>query len=130
VKTVGRLLRAFGLFWWDFLVGDTPELARAGLPPGREPGGGSHRVALGGRRVPPGQYVPGAQAGDRSLTGRGANQAAAQAMADSSRDVSKHSTSPGIMKRNMLMAWRSHDSSVTTAQRFHLESSWWNSSLT
>ena len=32
------------------------------------------------------------------------------------------------MKRNMLMAWRSHDSSVTTAQRFHLESSWWNNS--
>jgi hypothetical protein len=29
VKTVGRLLRAFGLFWWDFLVGDTPELALA-----------------------------------------------------------------------------------------------------
>ena len=29
MKTVGRLLRAFGLFWWDFLVGDTPELAVA-----------------------------------------------------------------------------------------------------
>jgi hypothetical protein len=29
VKTLGRLLRAFGLFWWDFLVGDTPELALA-----------------------------------------------------------------------------------------------------
>jgi hypothetical protein len=29
MKTVGRLLRAFGLFWWDFLVGDTPELALA-----------------------------------------------------------------------------------------------------
>jgi len=29
VKTFGRLLRAFGLFWWDFLVGDTPELALA-----------------------------------------------------------------------------------------------------
>jgi hypothetical protein len=29
VKTVGRLLKAFGLFWWDFLVGDTPELALA-----------------------------------------------------------------------------------------------------
>ena len=26
---VWRLLRAFGLFWWDFLVGDTPELAVA-----------------------------------------------------------------------------------------------------
>jgi hypothetical protein len=26
---VGRLLRAFGHFWWDFLVGDTPELALA-----------------------------------------------------------------------------------------------------
>jgi hypothetical protein len=29
VSTVVRLLRAFGLFWWDFLVGDTPELALA-----------------------------------------------------------------------------------------------------
>ncbi len=29
MRTVGRLLRAFGLFWWDFLVGDTPELALA-----------------------------------------------------------------------------------------------------
>jgi hypothetical protein len=29
VSTVMRLLRAFGLFWWDFLVGDTPELALA-----------------------------------------------------------------------------------------------------
>ena len=29
MKTLGRLLRAFGLFWWDFLVGDTPELALA-----------------------------------------------------------------------------------------------------
>jgi hypothetical protein len=26
VKTFTRGLRAFGLFWWDFLVGDTPEL--------------------------------------------------------------------------------------------------------
>ena len=24
-----RALRAFGHFWWDFLVGDTPELAVA-----------------------------------------------------------------------------------------------------
>lgn len=24
-----RALRAFGNFWWDFLVGDTPELALA-----------------------------------------------------------------------------------------------------
>ena len=24
-----RGVRAFGLFWWDFLVGDTPELALA-----------------------------------------------------------------------------------------------------
>jgi hypothetical protein len=24
-----RALRAFGHFWWDFLVGDTPELALA-----------------------------------------------------------------------------------------------------
>ena len=29
MNTVWRLLRAFGLFWWDFLVGDTPELAVA-----------------------------------------------------------------------------------------------------
>jgi hypothetical protein len=29
VTVVWRLLRAFGLFWWDFLVGDTPELAVA-----------------------------------------------------------------------------------------------------
>jgi hypothetical protein len=29
MKSAGRLLRAFGLFWWDFLVGDTPELALA-----------------------------------------------------------------------------------------------------
>jgi hypothetical protein len=27
--TLGRALRAFGHFWWDFLVGDTPELAVA-----------------------------------------------------------------------------------------------------
>ena len=26
---VTRAIRAFGLFWWDFLVGDTPELALA-----------------------------------------------------------------------------------------------------
>jgi hypothetical protein len=26
---IGRALRAFGHFWWDFLVGDTPELALA-----------------------------------------------------------------------------------------------------
>lgn len=29
MKSIGRLVRAFGLFWWDFLVGDTPELALA-----------------------------------------------------------------------------------------------------
>jgi hypothetical protein len=29
VSTIVRLLRAFGAFWWDFLVGDTPELALA-----------------------------------------------------------------------------------------------------
>ena len=29
MSTVTRLVRAFGLFWWDFLVGDTPELAVA-----------------------------------------------------------------------------------------------------
>jgi hypothetical protein len=29
VTTVARLVRAFGLFWWDFLVGDTPEFALA-----------------------------------------------------------------------------------------------------
>jgi hypothetical protein len=26
VKLLTRSVRAFGLFWWDFLVGDTPEL--------------------------------------------------------------------------------------------------------
>jgi hypothetical protein len=26
VKVVSRGVRAFGHFWWDFLVGDTPEL--------------------------------------------------------------------------------------------------------
>ena len=26
---LGRALRAFAHFWWDFLVGDTPELALA-----------------------------------------------------------------------------------------------------
>jgi hypothetical protein len=26
VRLLSRSLRAFGLFWWDFLVGDTPEL--------------------------------------------------------------------------------------------------------
>ena len=26
VKAVTRAVRAFGHFWWDFLVGDTPEL--------------------------------------------------------------------------------------------------------
>jgi hypothetical protein len=26
---VVRLLRAFGRFWWDFLVGDTPEITVA-----------------------------------------------------------------------------------------------------
>jgi hypothetical protein len=29
VRTVGRGLRAFAHFWWDFFVGDTPELALA-----------------------------------------------------------------------------------------------------
>ena len=29
MSTVARALRAFGHFWWDFLVGDTPELAVA-----------------------------------------------------------------------------------------------------
>jgi hypothetical protein len=29
VKVVGKALRAFGHFWWGFLVGDTPELAVA-----------------------------------------------------------------------------------------------------
>lgn len=29
MTAVGRLVRAFGHFWWDFLVGDTPELALA-----------------------------------------------------------------------------------------------------
>jgi hypothetical protein len=26
VKAISRGVRAFGLFWWDFLVGDTPDL--------------------------------------------------------------------------------------------------------
>jgi hypothetical protein len=26
VKLISRGVRAFGHFWWDFLVGDTPEL--------------------------------------------------------------------------------------------------------
>lgn len=26
MSALGRLLAAFGRFWWDFLVGDTPEL--------------------------------------------------------------------------------------------------------
>lgn len=26
-----RLLKGFGMFWWDFLVGDTPELFAAAL---------------------------------------------------------------------------------------------------
>jgi hypothetical protein len=29
VSAVARSVRAFGHFWWDFLVGDTPELALA-----------------------------------------------------------------------------------------------------
>jgi hypothetical protein len=29
--TVARALEAFGRFWWDFLVGDTPELAAGAL---------------------------------------------------------------------------------------------------
>ena len=29
MTAVWRLVRAFGHFWWDFLVGDTPELALA-----------------------------------------------------------------------------------------------------
>ena len=29
MSAVARAIRAFGHFWWDFLVGDTPELALA-----------------------------------------------------------------------------------------------------
>jgi hypothetical protein len=29
IGVVKRGLRAFGHFWWDFLIGDTPELALA-----------------------------------------------------------------------------------------------------
>ncbi len=29
MSTVGRAVRSFGRFWWEFLVGDTPELALA-----------------------------------------------------------------------------------------------------
>jgi hypothetical protein len=28
---LGRILKGFGLFWWDFLVGDTPEITVAVL---------------------------------------------------------------------------------------------------
>ncbi|HXZ62734.1 MAG TPA: hypothetical protein VEG62_08325, partial [Acidimicrobiales bacterium] len=28
-RALGRAVRAFGRFWWDFVVGDTPELAVA-----------------------------------------------------------------------------------------------------
>jgi len=28
---IAKALRAFGRFWWDFLIGDTPELAVATL---------------------------------------------------------------------------------------------------
>jgi hypothetical protein len=30
-QALARWLRAFGRFWWDFLVGDTPELTVAAL---------------------------------------------------------------------------------------------------
>ncbi len=26
MRSLSRAVRAFGLFWWDFLVGDTPEI--------------------------------------------------------------------------------------------------------
>jgi hypothetical protein len=26
VSRIGRIARSFGTFWWDFLIGDTPEL--------------------------------------------------------------------------------------------------------
>jgi len=29
MTVISRALRAFGHFWWDFLIGDTPELALA-----------------------------------------------------------------------------------------------------
>ena len=29
IPALGRALRAFGRFWWDFLIGDTPEVALA-----------------------------------------------------------------------------------------------------
>jgi hypothetical protein len=29
MTVISRALRAFGQFWWDFLIGDTPELALA-----------------------------------------------------------------------------------------------------
>jgi len=31
MKTVAKYVTAFGRFWWDFLVGDTPELFVATL---------------------------------------------------------------------------------------------------
>jgi hypothetical protein len=31
MNNIGRAARVFGSFWWDFLVGDTPELFIAAL---------------------------------------------------------------------------------------------------
>ena len=31
MNNIGRAARLFGSFWWDFLVGDTPELFIAAL---------------------------------------------------------------------------------------------------
>jgi hypothetical protein len=31
LSVLGRLLKGFGRFWWDFLIGDTPELFVAAL---------------------------------------------------------------------------------------------------
>ena len=92
MNTVGRLLRAFGLFWWDFLVGDTPELALATAAlVGLAFLLAGNRVvaailsATGGGRIPLRQHLPGAQARARALTGAAADQAPAQAIAASSR---------------------------------------------
>ncbi len=77
VTAVTRAIRAFGLFWWDFLVGDTPELA---LATGAIVGlafllagatrRGRHGAALGGGGIPLRQHVSRAAAGTAALTRR------------------------------------------------------------
>ena len=73
MSAVVRVVRAFGLFWWDFLVGDTPELALAtGAIVGlaflldRATLGRRHPAAVGGGGVPVRQHVPGRRRAPRS----------------------------------------------------------------